>query len=252
MFGAGSAISACTNSSVLRLPRTFVRCNCDACIGSQVSFSGAGICDRTTVRCGHDRRRSGAGQSKSSQAPAIEMSQRSTVPLTVRAARAAGATAFPPHNEACRLPCSSLPIPQWKQNTCLFVLAGALAGGFVNGLAGFGTGITALGLWLYVLSPSIAATLVVVCSAAAQLQTLPRVWRAVNFSRVAPFILPGLIGVPLGTQLLAHIDVRTFKLGIAGLLIGYAAYSLLLRRNGALAWGGRTADGDVSSGSAAE
>ncbi|MFT5510721.1 MAG: putative membrane protein YfcA [Hyphomicrobiaceae bacterium] len=30
---------------------------------------------------------------------------------------------------------------------------GALAGGFVAGLAGFGTGITAMGIWLYVLPP---------------------------------------------------------------------------------------------------
>ena len=35
-------------------------------------------------------------------------------------------------------------------------LVGALAGGFVSGLAGFGTGLMALGIWLYVLPPSMA------------------------------------------------------------------------------------------------
>ena len=127
----------------------------------------------------------------------------------------------------------------------LLVMAGALAGGFVNGLAGFGTGITALGLWLYVLPPSVAATLVVVCSASAQLQTLPRIWHAVSPSRVVPFIVPGLIAVPLGTYFLTYIDVRMFKLGIACLLICYAAYSLFLRGRSALRWGGRIADAAV-------
>jgi hypothetical protein len=39
--------------------------------------------------------------------------------------------------------------------TIAFVLlfVGALAGGFVSGLAGFGTALTALGIWLYVLPP---------------------------------------------------------------------------------------------------
>jgi len=46
----------------------------------------------------------------------------------------------------------------------VIVMIGALAGGFVSGLAGFGTGITALGIWLYALEPAVAATLVVLCS----------------------------------------------------------------------------------------
>ena len=79
------------------------------------------------------------------------------------------------------------------------VLFGALAGGFVSGLAGFGTGITALGIWLYALQPTAAATLVVVCSVVAQVQTLPTIWHEIEPNRVLPFIVPGLLGVPLGT-----------------------------------------------------
>lgn len=36
--------------------------------------------------------------------------------------------------------------------TELIVLAGAFSGGFVTGLAGFGTGLTALGFWLLLAS----------------------------------------------------------------------------------------------------
>ena len=124
----------------------------------------------------------------------------------------------------------------------LIVMAGALAGGFVNGLAGFGTGITALGLWLYVLPPTVAATLVVVCSAAAQVQTLPRIWQSIEPSKVLPFVLPGLIAVPIGTLLLAYVDVRVFKLGIAALLIAYSTYALLLRSRLDQIKAGRMAD----------
>ena len=50
----------------------------------------------------------------------------------------------------------------------LVVLIGAFAGGFVSGLAGFGTGLVALGIWLHVIQPTTAATLVVVCSVVSQ------------------------------------------------------------------------------------
>lgn len=66
------------------------------------------------------------------------------------------------------------------------VLAGALAGGFVSGLTGFGTGLTALGLWLHVLEPTVAAVLVVVCSVVGQLQSLFRLRRAVQWSLAWP------------------------------------------------------------------
>ncbi|MGI9476242.1 MAG: sulfite exporter TauE/SafE family protein [Hyphomicrobiaceae bacterium] len=127
----------------------------------------------------------------------------------------------------------------------MIVGLGALAGGFVAGLAGFGTGITAMGVWLYALSPPVAATLVVVCSAASQIQTLPKIWHAVEPRRVLPFIVPGLIGVPLGTALLATVDVRTFKIGIGCLLLAYTANALLVGTRPPSNWGGRPADGMV-------
>ena len=37
-------------------------------------------------------------------------------------------------------------------------IAGALAGGFVSGLAGFGTALMALGIWLYILPPAMAVS----------------------------------------------------------------------------------------------
>ncbi|MFL5134444.1 MAG: hypothetical protein ACJ8C6_07810, partial [Microvirga sp.] len=64
-----------------------------------------------------------------------------------------------------------------------FVLFGALAGGFVSGLAGFGTGLVALGIWLHVIEPRAAASLVVVCSVVSQAQTISTIWHTRSVQR---------------------------------------------------------------------
>ena len=82
--------------------------------------------------------------------------------------------------------------------TYALLFFGALAGGFVSGLAGFGTALMALGIWLYVLPPSLAVPLVLICSVVAQTATLPSMWRSFDFTLIWPFIIGGLLGVPLG------------------------------------------------------
>src|SRR3954468_17433870 len=94
------------------------------------------------------------------------------------------------------------------------LLLGALAGGFVSGLAGFGTALMALGIWLYVLPPSLAVPLVLICSVISQTSTMPGIWRSINFKLVRPFLIGGLAGVPLGTLLIAHADPHVFKLSV--------------------------------------
>src|SRR6266576_1266449 len=98
-----------------------------------------------------------------------------------------------------------------ETSTYALLLFGALAGGFVSGLAGFGTALMALGIWLYVLPPSLAVPLVLICSVIAQTSTLPSIWKTIDFRLVWPFIIGGLAGVPLGTLLIAHADPDVFK-----------------------------------------
>lgn len=129
------------------------------------------------------------------------------------------------------------------------ILAGALCGGFVTGLSGFGTGLTALGFWLYVLDPAIAAALVVTCSVIGQVQSLCSVRRAVSWTRIWPFIIGGAAGVPLGVMALRLVDAQALK-GLLGVfLVGYAGLMLSLRQLPVVsAWGGRLADGIVGTG----
>ncbi|ACO78434.1 hypothetical protein AvCA_22430 [Azotobacter vinelandii CA] len=132
------------------------------------------------------------------------------------------------------------------------ILAGALSGGFVTGLAGFGTGLTALGFWLHAVEPAIAAALVVLCSVVGQVQSLCSLRRAFAWERAWPFLVGGLAGVPLGVAALRILEVQTFKLLLGVLLIGYTGLMLALRRLPTVAlWGGRLADGLVGAGGGA-
>jgi uncharacterized protein len=118
---------------------------------------------------------------------------------------------------------------------------GALAGGFVTGLAGFGTALMTLGIWLYVLPPSVAVPLVLICSVAAQSWTLPSMWRSFDLGLVWPFLIGGLAGVPLGTILVAHADPTVFKLTIGVFLLIFPA-ALYVSAPVAFGFGGKLAD----------
>ncbi len=129
--------------------------------------------------------------------------------------------------------------------TAAVVLVGAFLGGLVSGLAGFGTGLTVLGVWLYVLEPAAAGSLVIICSVVSQLQTIPAIWHAIDFSRLWPMLVAGVLGVPIGTALLAHVDPPAFRLGMGCLLLLYSGFMLLGRFGPRIAWGGRAADSAV-------
>jgi len=89
---------------------------------------------------------------------------------------------------------------QW--HTLAVLLAGALAGGFVNGLTGFGTGLTALPLWLQALEPVLAAQLVSAASIVGHVTAIPGIWARVDWRRLAPLLLMArsLIRSMVGTR----------------------------------------------------
>src|SRR5258706_10041777 len=132
-------------------------------------------------------------------------------------------------------------------STLAFVLLilGALAGGCVSGLAGFGTALMALGIWLYVLPPSVAVPLVLICSIIAQTSTIPSFWRSIDFKLVWPFLIGGLAGVPLGTLLIAYADPHGFKLSFGVLLLVFPTALYFNRTPIAPNFRGRAADGMV-------
>jgi uncharacterized membrane protein YfcA len=116
--------------------------------------------------------------------------------------------------------------------TIALVIAGAAAGGLINGLAGFGTALFALGFFLNVMPPVQAVAVVVVLSALTGLQGLWIVRHAIgtNKRRLARFLVPGVLGIPLGVLALSFLDARSLKLGVAAFLILYGGYFSLRAR----------------------
>ena len=129
--------------------------------------------------------------------------------------------------------------------TLALLFFGAFAGGFVSGLAGFGTALTALAIWLYALPPSLAVPLVLICSIVAQTSTMHSIWQSIDFHLAAPFLIGGVAGVPLGTLMIAHADPEVFKLSVGMLLLVFPAALYFNPAPIVPKFGGRPADGVV-------
>jgi uncharacterized membrane protein YfcA len=125
------------------------------------------------------------------------------------------------------------------------LLFGSFAGGFVSGLAGFGTALMALGIWLYILPPSVAVPLVLICSVTSQISTLPSMWKVIDFRLAAPFVIGGLAGMPIGAALVARAEPQIFKLSVGTMLLVFPAALFFVRKPMAFEVGGKPADATV-------
>lgn len=125
------------------------------------------------------------------------------------------------------------------------VVIGAVCAGFVQGLSGFGFGLTAMSFWAWTLDPKIAATLAVFGSLTGQIIAAVTVRRGFDWRRLAPFLLGGLVGVPIGVAILPVIDMQAFKVALGGLLVIWCPAMLLAQRLPRINAGGRIADAVV-------
>lgn len=125
----------------------------------------------------------------------------------------------------------------------LQVLVGSAIAGFVQGLSGFAFGLVAMGFWAWSVSPQLAGPMVVFGSFIGQLLSIHSVRANIDLRRVLPFILGGVVGVPLGAAALPHLDATLFKVGVGLLLAVYCPVMLLTRDLPRVRGGGRVADG---------
>ena len=99
-----------------------------------------------------------------------------------------------------------------------FIIFGAALAGFVQGLSGFGFGLTAMAMWAWVLEPRLAASLSVFGALTGQLLAAFTVRRGWDWRRLLPFLAGGIAGLPLGLYLLPRLDVPLFK-GVLGVML---------------------------------
>jgi uncharacterized membrane protein YfcA len=127
----------------------------------------------------------------------------------------------------------------------LIVAVGAAVAGFVQGLSGFAFGLVAMGIWAWSLDPRLAGPLVVFGSLIGQLLATGTMWRTLNPWRALPFVLGGVVGVPLGVALLRYINPTAFKACVGVLLVVWCPFMLFARELPRVEWGGKWADGIV-------
>jgi uncharacterized membrane protein YfcA len=122
------------------------------------------------------------------------------------------------------------------------VIAGAAAAGFVQGLSGFGFSLTAMSIWAWTLEPRLAAALAVFGGLAGQIVGIFSVRRGFDIARLAPFVVGGLAGLPLGIWLLPRLDVALFKALLGAFLLVVCPLMLAAERLPRVTHGGRVAD----------
>ena len=83
----------------------------------------------------------------------------------------------------------------------LFLFA-TFAGAFIAGLSGFAFGLVAASLWLYILTPSQSATLIVAFGLLVQGYSVWKLRGALNWRKLWPFIAGAALGAIWGVLLL--------------------------------------------------
>lgn len=126
------------------------------------------------------------------------------------------------------------------------LLIGAVSG-FIQGLSGFAFGLIATSMWAWILAPQKVVPLVVMGSLIGQCISILGVRRQINVSRVRPFALGSLVGVPLGTLLLQALDMTVFRLMIGVGLVIYCSVMLCSVRLPKAHDASRAADGGVGA-----
>ncbi len=130
----------------------------------------------------------------------------------------------------------------------LILAFGAGLAGFVQGLSGFAFGLVAMSVWAWVIDPKLAAPLAVSGALTGQIVAALTVRRGFDLRRLAPFVLGGLAGIPLGVALLPRLDIDLFKVMLGTLLVVWCPAMLVAKDGPRLTVGGRLADSLVGLG----
>ena len=136
-------------------------------------------------------------------------------------------------------------IAGYPLDTIAILWLATLLGAIAAGGAGFAFGLTASSIWLHRIDPLHSALLINCCGTMLHLTTLWPQRSHVEIRRVWPFVVGGLIGIPIGVRLLLILDAGVLKTVLGVFLLAFGAYALLAPRLPAFQGGGRPADAGV-------
>jgi uncharacterized membrane protein YfcA len=127
----------------------------------------------------------------------------------------------------------------------LTVAIGAIVGGFVQGLTGFAFSMVAMSIWAWHVEPTLAATLAVFGALTGQIIGVLSMRRGFDLRLLLPFLLGGILGIPIGLVLLPLLDAQVFKAMLGALLVVWCPVMLAAPQLPKISFGGRIADGLV-------
>jgi uncharacterized membrane protein YfcA len=124
----------------------------------------------------------------------------------------------------------------WPYYTAFFGIL--LLSSFVSGLSGFGFSAMGAALLLF-LKPTSAVALLMLLSMFTQLLSFKKLWlelrphmkTGTQPDSVLPYLIGGCLGVPLGVYFLTAADPKKLMMVLGGVLVVYAAYSLLMPKH---------------------
>ena len=88
------------------------------------------------------------------------------------------------------------------------IVGGALVAGFIQGISGFAFGLIATSLWAWTIEPQLVVPTVIFGSFLGQMISVNSVHKDIRVARVSPFLIGGLLGVPVGAALLPWRSCR--------------------------------------------
>jgi uncharacterized membrane protein YfcA len=127
-------------------------------------------------------------------------------------------------------------------NEVLLLVFGAALAGLVQGISGFAFAMVAMSVWVWGIEPRLAAVMAVSGGLVGQIFALFTVRRGLRLPVLLPFLVGGLLGVPLGAWALPHLNPAAFKLTLGLFLVLCCPAMLLAHRLPRFAAGGRAAD----------
>jgi len=124
----------------------------------------------------------------------------------------------------------------------LLLIVGAVVAGFVQGLSGFAFSMVAMSFWVWGIEPRTAAVMAVFGSLTGQIVAAVSVRRGLRLRALAPFLVGGLVGIPIGVTVLPFLNPHGFKLALGFFLVVWCPLMLFSGYLPKVSAGGRVAD----------
>jgi uncharacterized protein len=109
----------------------------------------------------------------------------------------------------------------------MLLIAGAVLAGVVQGITGFAFGMVAMSVWVWGIDPAEAAVLAVFGGLCGQILSALTIRRRAAVADLLPFLIGGLLGVPVGTYLLPYISAFQFRIFL-GLVLALGCPLMLI------------------------